>query len=197
MAFWRTGQLLALILTVLCTISPAAARAEGVLPDSVTAPVAEAFSGNFYALTDKPPYAPTYAQLYDMTDNAVPWSALYGKIVLINFWATWCPSCLVELPALERLRAEKQGADFAVVYVSVDFPDDGASLRKIMSERKLPELPTYYIKDTRSWQMLDLAGVPLNVLLDRRGRPVYRMLGDADWDSAPMRAFIDAAIGLK
>lgn len=195
MANSAKGYLYALILAVLLTGGAALpVKAQSLLADSVTAPISGKFSGSFEPLTGQTPFDPAGVALFDITNNKIPWSVLYGKVVILNFWATWCPSCLVELPSLEDLRGKRGGKDLAVVYVSVDFPKNGDDLVGMMKRTKMSEINSYYINDMAAWSVLRLDGIPMTLLLDRQGRPLYRMVGDTDWTSPEMLAFIDAAI---
>ncbi len=63
--------------------------------------------------------------LMRVNGSAIDFASLRGKVVLVNFWATWCPACRSELPALERLQIAMGGAGFEVVAISVD--RDGAA----------------------------------------------------------------------
>ena len=104
-----------------------------------------------------------------------------GKVVLVNFWATWCLPCREEMPLLERLR-QRLGADgLEVVAVSVDRPTvDAAAFLHNLGARSLTLLLD---PGARTGARLGVVGLPTSILLDRDGRVVGRLQGSADWGS--------------
>lgn len=135
-------------------------------------------------------------KLKDLQDNPVSWDSLRGRVTVVNFWALWCPPCIKELPSLLALQtARADDPDFAVVYVSMDYPDNGAYLQEIMAYRRVVPIDTLYVSDMESWDALKLRALPTTLILDRRGRVAYRLTGDTDWYGPAATAFIDALLG--
>ena len=101
-----------------------------------------------------------------------------GKVVLVNFWATWCEPCRHEMPSIERLREKLAGKPFAVFAVNVDEPD--ARVRSFLSQTgfDLPVLMDPNKKVTRGWGVRVL---PTTFLIGPDGRTRYRLVGDIDW----------------
>ena len=102
-----------------------------------------------------------------------------GKIVLLNIWATWCAPCLKEIPALDRLAAALNGADFAVVTVSVDRKGIDA-VRKAFAERDVQKLPIYVDRSGEALRMVRAIGLPTSLFIDREGREFGRAVGPAE-----------------
>ncbi|MAG95983.1 MAG: redoxin family protein [Alphaproteobacteria bacterium] len=105
-----------------------------------------------------------------------------GRVVLLNFWATWCAPCRREMPALDRLQAKLGGDDFMVLALSQDRkgpPVVTAFLQKIA----VANLAVYVDPTSRSARAFGAYGLPATVLLDRQGRALGRMVGPAEWDS--------------
>lgn len=118
-----------------------------------------------------------------------------GKVVLVNLWATWCPPCVEEMPALDRLQARLGGPEFEVVAVSQD--RGGVSLPKAFLMREgLENLRLYIDSSSSMTRALKAPGLPTTVLFDREGREVARLVGPAEWDSDEMVGKIKAAAGL-
>src|SRR5258708_29248068 len=107
----------------------------------------------------------------------------WGKIVLLNVWATWCAPCIKEIPALDHLAAALNGADFAVVTVSLDRKGIDA-VRKVFAERDVQKLPIYIDRSGEALRTVRAIGLPTSLLIDREGREFARAVGPAEWDGA-------------
>ncbi len=112
-----------------------------------------------------------------------------GKIVLLNVWATWCAPCIKEIPALDRLAAALNGADFAVVTVSLDRKGIDA-VRKVFAERDVQKLPIYIDRSGEALRTVRAIGLPTSLLIDREGREFARAVGPAEWDGAATIEFL-------
>lgn len=111
-----------------------------------------------------------------------------GKIVLLNIWATWCAPCIKEIPALDNVAAVLNGADFAVVAVSVDRKGIDA-VRKVFTERNVQRLPIYIDRSGEALRAVRAIGLPISLLIDREGRELGRAVGPAQWDDAATISF--------
>jgi thiol-disulfide isomerase/thioredoxin len=120
-----------------------------------------------------------------------------GKVALVNLWATWCAPCRREMPALDRLQGALGGADFAVVPISID-TGDAERPRAFLASIGNRNLPLYRDPSTDIFEALkgrSLAlGLPVTVLLDRKGCHLGHMNGPAEWDSPEGRKLIETAI---
>jgi peroxiredoxin len=105
---------------------------------------------------------------------------LRGKVVLVNFWATWCEPCEAEMPAMERLHRELSDEGFELLAISVD--DTDAPVRAFQARLALgfPILldPRKQVAD--AYQTFRF---PESLLLDRRGVIVERYIGSKEWDA--------------
>ena len=116
-------------------------------------------------------------------------AAFQGRVVLLNFWATWCAPCIREMPSLDRLQAELKGEGLEVVAVSEDFA--GLDLVGPFFERlKLENLAIYLDSDNALGKEFGIAGLPTTLLIDRAGRVVGGLEGPAEWDSDEAIALI-------
>ena len=115
----------------------------------------------------------------------------HGKVVLLNFWATWCAPCRQEFPSLERLQHALGGKDFTVLAVAV--ADTEASIERFLDGRSVA-FDVLLDGDRRAAQAWRAAGVPVTYLLDREGRLLAGRTGAQQWDAAPMRALIRQAM---
>ncbi len=96
-----------------------------------------------------------------------------GRVVMVNFWATWCPPCRVELPHLEKLHAKYRGSGFLMLGVNVD--NDPQVARALVGRMGLT-FPVLLDTDKKVVGTYDLNAMPATVLIDRDGqvRNVYR-----------------------
>lgn len=123
--------------------------------------------------------APALA-LTDMEGRAHDLAAYRGKVVLLNFWATWCEPCRQEMPSIQRLRDKLAGKPFAALAVNVDEPE--ARVRVFIKQTgfDLPVLLDPNKTITRSWGVRIL---PVTFIVGKDGRVRYRVIGDLDWSS--------------
>tara|TARA_R110000868_G_scaffold36962_2_gene130702 strand:- start:15692 stop:16345 length:654 start_codon:yes stop_codon:yes gene_type:complete len=105
-----------------------------------------------------------------------------GKIVLLNFWATWCGPCVREMPSLERLHRKLAGDGFTVLALS----EDRKGWEKITPFRKqlgLTDLPLYHDVGSKMMFAAKARGLPTTILIGRDGAELGRLTGPAEWDS--------------
>lgn len=119
-------------------------------------------------------------------------SDLRGKVVVINFWATWCPPCVEETPALNRLQQRIASRGGMVLGVSVD--DDAAAYEKFLRDQQVA-FPTY--RDPSKKIALDYGSsmYPETYIVDRKGRIARKVVGPQQWDSPGMVAYFEALLG--
>ncbi len=142
---------------------------------------------------DPPKPAPTIS-FTDRAEKALSLADFRGRIVLLNYWATWCGPCVEEMPALERLQAKHGGNEFQVAAISVDrqgLPVVDPFLDKI----GIRQLPIYLDRSGASMRAFAVRGLPTTILLDREGNEVGRLEGMAEWDSPAAEALIRHYIG--
>lgn len=130
----------------------------------------------------KTPFADEYA-----TSTTI--DAFKGKIVILNFWATWCAPCIKEMPSLERLAARLPAEKFAVIAVSQD--KGGASIAKLFLSRiGVHNLPLYVDPNGRLSRDLSVRGLPTTVVIARDGTIVGKLEGTAEWDANDVVAYL-------
>ncbi len=118
--------------------------------------------------------APSF-ELVDLSGRRISLESLRGKVVLIDFWATWCDSCIEEVPELERLFQENKDKDFAFLGLSVD-EGDPAAVAKFVSQHGV----TYPIlfADRKTKRSYRIFGLPTKFLIDPEGVVRRRYLTD-------------------
>ncbi len=111
-----------------------------------------------------------------------------GTVVLINFWATWCPPCVHEMPSLERLQSELGGDGFEVLAINED--REARVIGPFYDHFGLTELRGYHDPNGRLSRRLKITGLPTTILVDHRGNEVGRVVGRVEWDSPASIALI-------
>jgi len=117
-------------------------------------------------------------ELIDLDGNIQKLSKFEGKVVLINFWASWCSPCVTELPELAQIQKQMEGRPFVIMAINV-----GEGRRRVTQFAKVMGLelsvlldPTRSVFDNWGEQIL-----PSSLLLDAQGRVRYRALGNPGW----------------
>lgn len=182
-ARWRRLGLPALLLLLPLVAGVAADVAAGV--DTGAKPRAE-------LRAVKHPIAARDFYLKDMQGKRVRLGDFQGKVVLLNFWATWCSSCRKEMPSMEQLYQAYNAKDFVIVGVSVDQGAPGEV--QAFAEQMQVTFPILHDRDSLVSRLYDNPGVPSSYLIDRQGRIAYRVLGEYDWFGAPARSAVEALL---
>jgi len=101
-----------------------------------------------------------------------------GKVVLVNFWATWCDPCRAEMPAMNKLRASLAGRPFAVL--AVNLAESESRIRRFMEQVPL-DFTVLLDRDSGAAKAWKARVLPVSFVLDAEGRIRYSALGEIDW----------------
>lgn len=114
-------------------------------------------------------------------------ASLKGKVIFINFWATWCPPCIAEMPSINDLYSkfkDNEKVVFLMVDVDGNYPKSDSFMKKHQYDLAVVspagEIPSVFMQ----------GAVPTTVILDQEGKMVYRQEGAADYSSAEMTEMI-------
>jgi len=129
--------------------------------------------------------------LKDIEDNAHRLSDYRGKVVIVNFWATWCPPCRFELPSMERLWHEVQKEE--VVMLAINIGEDADTIFTFTTDYPVT-FPLLMDRDSEVVKQYPVLGVPTSFVIDPKGRIIYRAVGTREWDD---KAIILQILALK
>ena len=124
-----------------------------------------------------------------LTNVPLKLSALKGKVVLLNFWATWCPPCREEIPSMMKLNSAMAGKPFQMVSVSID--EGGVPEIESFFKASGYSLPTYTDTDGAAVKAYGITGVPESFVIDKNGILVKKVIGPLAWDSPETITFIE------
>lgn len=106
-----------------------------------------------------------------------------GEIILLNFWATWCPPCRKEIPSMVKLHKKLSSQGLKIVAVSVDKNRD--DLENFVKEHQMPFM-VLHDADSIAARQYGVFRFPETFLIDRQGRVRHRLVGEVEWMSEPM-----------
>ena len=122
----------------------------------------------------KPAEAPGY-ELITLSGDTVRSDDLVGRVVVVNFWATWCPPCRLEMPSLQKLHERRAGDGVVVLGFSTDVGAD-AGVRTFLEERGIT-YPVGMATAAHHRAFGGIPGIPTTFILDRHGRVRHRVVG--------------------
>jgi len=105
-----------------------------------------------------------------------------GKVVLLNYWATWCAPCREEMPAIDALQTELGGDHFAVVPIATG-RNPVPAVKKFFAQINVQSLPILLDPTQTMSRSNGAFGLPTTIILNAQGQEIARMVGDADWHS--------------
>jgi peroxiredoxin len=120
-------------------------------------------------------------ELVDSVNNKINFNDMKGSVVFINFWATWCTSCVEELPSIERLyRRLSENTQFKMV--TILYRDDGFRASNFMKQNGF-SFPLYVNPDGSAAKYFGITGVPETFIIDKKGLLRDKIIGPAEWDT--------------
>lgn len=127
-------------------------------------------------------------ELENMDSHSFNFETQKGKVVFLNFWATWCPPCVAEMPSLQKLHdVYKDKVTF--MFVAKDEPERVSKFLK----KKGYDLPVYYSK-TQGPDVLTSKTIPTTYIIDRDGKIILAETGSANWYSEEVREKLDGLV---
>jgi peroxiredoxin len=127
-------------------------------------------------------------ELADMDGNTWRLNDLRGKVVLINFWATWCPSCISEMPSLQNLILKKNNPGFVVL--TIVFEDDPFRAYSYVKSNNY-SFPVLKDPDGSTAEAYGLTGVPETFVVDKKGILRKKVIGPTTFDDQEVLTYLE------
>ncbi|HYM78558.1 MAG TPA: TlpA disulfide reductase family protein [Candidatus Dormibacteraeota bacterium] len=122
------------------------------------------------------------------SDRSVSLNQFRGQVVIVNFWATWCPPCVEELPSLMDMQDRLRAKGVVVLGVSIDV--DGDAYHRFLKQRNVNFL-TVRDPEQKVASVYGTSGWPESYIIDRQGVLRRKIVGPIDWDSPEMMQFLN------
>jgi peroxiredoxin len=121
-------------------------------------------------------------------------SALRGKVVFINVWATWCPPCIEEMPTMQRLYEQLHSRGLEVLAISIDAL--GAQVVAPFMQQYQLTFPALLDPRDRITHLYHISGVPESFIVDKRGLLVEKVIGPRDWSHPQMITLFERLLAI-
>ncbi len=135
--------------------------------------------------------APNFS-LKDLNGRKIEIKQYKGKIIFLNFWATWCGPCKEEMPGLEVLHKQFTGENFVLLTVSVDY--EGLKPVQGFVNKNQYTFPVLLDPNGETLDLFDVKGIPTTFIIDRNGMVIGRAIGPRDWKSPEGLSLINLLI---
>jgi thiol-disulfide isomerase/thioredoxin len=186
------GRFVALSLVILIVAGVAAAMALTVQRVDDRLPKFHTALKDFKPL--EPPQPAPAISFTDAQGHSLSLADFRGRVVLLNFWATWCVPCVEEMPSLDNLQAKLGNDDFIVVAISTD--RQGLSIvQPFLDKLGIRNLAIYLDPPHAAQRAFGIRGIPTTIVIDREGRERGRLEGMTRWDSSEALTLIRHYLG--
>ncbi|BBB26232.1 TlpA family protein disulfide reductase [Amphritea japonica] len=120
-------------------------------------------------------------QVTDIEGSSADLNTYKGGVVLVNFWATWCPPCIKEMPSMQHLQQQFDPEKFQII--AINMGQSATTVESFLMEQSFEfELPVYLDDMGRAFADLKIQGMPSSFLLDTKGQLIETIVGSREWD---------------
>ena len=127
--------------------------------------------------------------LEELNGEKVQIAALKGKIIFLNFWATWCGPCIEEMPSMEALYQHYKKTNFLFLTISLDC-GGREPVRKFI-EKHGYRIPILLDPSGKTLELFEISRIPATLIIDRNGRIVGRVIGPRNWSSPEVLSLVN------
>lgn len=124
---------------------------------------------------------PPKLDLYTVKNKKINLKDLKDKVVLVNFWATWCPPCVHEMPSMQRLQDKFDKNKFVIL--GVNMAEEKASIQSFIKTRVAIDFPILMDSDGTALKSWRVFAFPTSYLIDKAGNIRYSLFGSIEWDT--------------
>jgi peroxiredoxin len=135
--------------------------------------------------------APNF-RLEDLKGKKVELKHFKGKVVFLNFWATWCGPCKEEMPSMEALYNQFKEKDFVFLAISADY--EGMKPVKEFIEKQRYTFPVLIDPKCETLDLFEVKGIPTTFLIDKKGIMIGRAIGPKDWKRSEVISILNLLI---
>jgi len=160
-----------------------------------TIEVPKNFSRYFSNVVTKQRYTPMAPATFMSPEmRRVNWEVFDGSYLLVNFWATWCAPCVLELPSLGKLKKKFEGRGLNVIAISLDTARNQSDIKEFLKNRAIGEFAAYLDDVGEVKKSTFMRGIPTSYLLSPKGEVLYIFEGDANWNASSSIGFFENLI---
>jgi peroxiredoxin len=118
-----------------------------------------------------------------------------GKVIFLNFWATWCGPCKEELPSMEALYQQYKEKDFIMIAISVDY--EGVRPVKEFIEKQRYTFTVLLDPNCETLDLFEVKAIPTTFIIDKKGRMIGRVVGPKDWKKPEVISLFEKLVSEK
>ena len=118
----------------------------------------------------------------DFLGNKINLNEYHGKLIIINFWATWCEPCKKEMPSLDNLYQDNSFKNLHIFAVNMEQPNIKKT-KKFFTDLKIKNLSIFFDKNLNFVKEFKLRGVPTTILINKKGEEFARIIGEIDFQN--------------
>ena len=116
----------------------------------------------------------------DFSGNSIDLNNYRGKLIVINFWATWCAPCKKEMPSLDKLYTNRNFENLKIFTVNMEQPNH-VKTKKFFEDLKIQKLEIFFDRNLNFVKKFKLRGVPTTVLINKKGEEFARIIGEVNF----------------
>ena len=138
---------------------------------------------------------PPPLDLTQLNGKVLKLDSLKGQVVLVNYWATWCPPCVHEMPSMQRLATKFKTKPFTIL--GVNMAETNQEVESFLKTRVKIDFPIVLDKDGKALKDWEVFAFPTSYVLDKQGKIRYALFGSVEWDNPDIVAKIQQLIQEK